>query len=513
MPQPTAEVRFLVRWGGPLLGVVALFGFLYRLDGLSLRLWDEGRLAVSALEMVRSGRWFVVTFGGQPDLWNVKPPLMIWCQAGLIRLLGPTEWAIRLPAALAALATIGLLYWFAVRYLRRPLTGVLAISVLVNTLGFLGEHHGHSGDYDALLTLGLVGFSLSLFLFLETNRPRWWAPTTIGLCIATLTKGVAGLLCLPGVAAYCLLHGRARRVLGSPAFWLAASAWVLVMGAWYGLREYARPGYLEAVWINELGGRFAGTLEKNQGAWYYYFYHMGRTKMLPWFWLLPVVLPFALHHPDDRARRTAWFALCWVLGFLFVISASRTKLVWYANPAYPWLALLVGIGGPRAGSWLLAQIQQLRRVAAGILRLLVRVLLVALVLVPPLITIRHELRGIPRDTFPSERFGYALRIRPAPPAPLVVVASGHFATALRPRTALGGDTGYNAALRFYLLALPRPTRVVPPEAVRTLRTPAWVLTASAFDSAQVRGAFPTATLRQISAYPCYLWALPGTPSR
>lgn len=512
------EIRRLGRWAGYLLGVIAPLGLLADLGGLSLRQWDEARLAVSALEMTRRGHWLVTTYGFVPDLWNTKPPLMIWLQAGFIRLLGPTEWAVRLPAALSALAVVGLLYAFLAKFLRRPVGGLLAGSVLVSSLGFLGEHHGHTGDYDALLTLTQLAVGLSLLLVLETGRRRWWVGVGLGLVAATLTKGVAALLPLPGAALFCLSLARGRRLLRTPGFWLVLLGWAGVTAAWYVLRERAAPGYWAAVNLNELGGRFGTTLEGHYGPWYYYFERMRYSKLLPWAYLLPLSLPFALHHPDQRARRVAWFALCWAGTQLLVLSVAKTKIEWYAVPSYPWLALLLGLGAPRFATWVLS------RTPAGAARVALRVLLLALVLVPPFITIRHELRGNWRDSArEDERAGYdvragyglrELRREAEPPAPLSVVAPSGFYTTLRPPNAAGGGPGsgpgYNASLRFYVLGYPRPVRVVPPAEVAGLRGPGYVLTATTLDSARVQAAFPGAPHRAVGRFTCWLWTLPAS---
>ena len=499
------EIRRLVRWGGPLLGFVAAFGLLVDLAGLSLRQWDEARLAVSAIEMVKSGNWWVTTFGFKPDLWNTKPPLMIWLQAGLIQLLGPTEWAVRLPAALAALATVGLLHWFMTNFLRRPMAGLLAGSVLISALGFLGEHHGHSGDYDALLTLAQLAMGLSLLILLETGHSRWWVGIGVGLIIATLTKGVAALLPLPAVCLYCLAHRRGRNLLRTLGFWLVLLIWSTVIAAWYILREHIGPGYWHSVNINELGGRFGTALEAHVTSWHYYFALMFHSKLLPWVYLLPLVIPFAVRHPDARARRVAWFALSWAAGLLFVLSIAKTRIEWYAIPAYPWLAVLVGLGAPRLATQLLGQAQ------IGAVRTSLRVLLTALIVLPPLLTIRHELRGNWRDTIPFVRAGYGLRElqhEPHSPTPLAVVAPARFYTSLRPPTAVGGDSGYNASLRFYVLAYPRPIRVVSLAAVAALHAPGYVLTSNPVDSAKVHSTFPQAAHRAVGRHTCWLWTLP-----
>jgi 4-amino-4-deoxy-L-arabinose transferase-like glycosyltransferase len=514
MTSTLPAVRFIGRWAGPLLLLLTLFSVFTDLGGLTLRQWDEARQAVSAIEMTRSGNWVVATFGFEPDLWNTKPLLLVWLQAGLIRLIGPTEWAIRLPSAVAALATVMLVYGFMAKYLRRPLGGFLAGSVMLSALGFLGEHHAHTGDYDALLTLGEVSMGLSLLLVLETGRTRWWVGVGLGLIVATLTKGVAALLPLPGIALYILVHRRGHRLLLTPGFWLAAVGWAAVAVGWYVLRERASPGYWAAVNMNELSGRFGTPLESNAGPWYFYLRIMAESKFLPWIYLLPVVIPFALRHPEVRARRVAWFAFSWALGMLVVVSASQTKVAWYYVPAYPWLAVLAGLGAPRLATWLLA------RVPGRGGRVALAFLLLALLVLPPFITSLHELREYWRDAYRDRsatryllRPGYALRAlrqETRPPAPLTVV-SRYSATTLKPSTVLQGDSGYNASLRFYLAAYPHPVRVVPSVAIDTLRGPGYVLTVSPADSARLRAAFPHAAYRLVGRYNGLLWTLPATP--
>src|SRR5206468_3140523 len=69
-------------------------------------LQDEARNAVNAIEMSIRGYSLITTFNFQPDLWNTKPPLLIWLMSASMSLFGPSDWAIRLPCALAAMGTL-----------------------------------------------------------------------------------------------------------------------------------------------------------------------------------------------------------------------------------------------------------------------------------------------------------------------------------------------------------------------------------------------------------------------
>ena len=56
-----------------------------------LVLWDESRLAVSALEMSVRGLSIVTTYNFAPDLWSTKPPLQIWFMAITLRIVSNPE--------------------------------------------------------------------------------------------------------------------------------------------------------------------------------------------------------------------------------------------------------------------------------------------------------------------------------------------------------------------------------------------------------------------------------------
>lgn len=92
--------------------VACYFPLFLHLDHMSVRLWDEGRRAVNAFEMAQSGNYLVTSYEGKPEMWGTKPPFLLWCQVFFMKIIGYNEVALRLPSALAALATIIMLVLF-----------------------------------------------------------------------------------------------------------------------------------------------------------------------------------------------------------------------------------------------------------------------------------------------------------------------------------------------------------------------------------------------------------------
>jgi 4-amino-4-deoxy-L-arabinose transferase-like glycosyltransferase len=332
------------RWLVPLvfLALVPL-PLLMHLDTLPLRMWDESRQAIAAYEMVHNGDWLVPHFNGQPDLWSTKPPLLIWLQALLFGLLGPGELGLRLPSALAAVVTCWLLVRMASRSIGSPWMGLMAAIILITSGGYLHWHVARSGDYDALLVLFMTASGWWLLRWCEKGEPRSVIWMFAFLMLGALTKGVQALLFAPGLVAFLLLERKLLALLRTRAAWLGILLFLVPVIGYYLARERLNPGYLSAVWANELGGRYSEALEGHRHAWYFYLRMLVQHHFTPWWLLVPGGVLLGLSHRDARLRRFTAFLTCVSAGYLLVISSAGTKLEWYSAPALPLLALLASI--------------------------------------------------------------------------------------------------------------------------------------------------------------------------
>ncbi|WLI88885.1 GtrA family protein [Massilia sp. R2A-15] len=341
-----AAVPHSGRWyAAALLALGAVL--LYRLGAAPVAIWDESRLANNAIEMAQHGLSLVTTYDGVPDHWNTKPPLLIWLMALSIRLLGANEWALRLPSVLAAFGTASMLYWFCAWRLRRPFAGFAAVLVLLATPGYVIAHGARAGDYDALLTLWTTGYLLAGYLFVHAARARenlWLGLCAACIVLAFLTKTIQGLIFLPVLAAYALLHGRVPALLRMRAFYSSVALIAAVCIGYYVLREQADPGYFAAARANDLGGRYGTVIEHHDGPFYWY---LGKLPLFPW--MLPAIAcGWALaRRGAGEERATGRFIGLAALFYLVVISSASTKLAWYAAPLAPLMALLVGMAFAR----------------------------------------------------------------------------------------------------------------------------------------------------------------------
>ncbi|MDX5346662.1 MAG: glycosyltransferase family 39 protein [Hymenobacteraceae bacterium] len=323
--------------------IVAIFPLFWQLGSIAVRQWDEARLAVNAAEMINNGNLLVTYFDSEPDMWNTKPPLQIWLIALSIKVFGYTEFAVRFPAVLAVIATFVLLLWFSRKVFNSDWAGILSIFVLVTSQGYSGYHVARNGDYDALLVFFSMAYLLSFFVYLEELKPKYLLACGIAISLAVLTKGVAGLMAAPVMLLYVLYRRKLVYLIKQPVLYKAAAIVIALPAAYYLLREWQNPGYLQAVYDNELGGRYLETLEGHLHPWDWYLQDMDKYKFLPWLYVFPVSIAILFLQPSTLIKRFAAYGTAFLVIFMFVISSANTKLQWYDAPLYPMAALLIGV--------------------------------------------------------------------------------------------------------------------------------------------------------------------------
>ena len=177
---------------------------------------DEGRYAEIPREMLATGDFVTPRLNGV--LYFEKPPLYYWLVAGSMALLGPSEWAVRLPGMLASAGMVLLTAAFARRRwgLR---TGLLA-GIVTGTSGLVFIL-ARVAIIDPVLSLALSAAAFAFCSFLEAERrgdTRAARSALYGLAVAgaaaVMLKGLIGIV-LPGgaIAVYVALSGRRNLVM------------------------------------------------------------------------------------------------------------------------------------------------------------------------------------------------------------------------------------------------------------------------------------------------------------
>ncbi|MGD2063778.1 MAG: glycosyltransferase family 39 protein, partial [Nitrospirota bacterium] len=245
--QPTSFSVIL--WLAAAAIVAMLF---YRVGAHPLMETSDARYTEIAWEMVDSGDWITPRMNTAVHL--DKPPVAYWLGAAGLTLLGHSEWAVRLPLAIAATLTLVLIFDLG-RRLFGGRAGLLAVLVLGTAPLFV--FMARLFTTDLYLTLWVVA---AYYAFLRgygapTPRHGWAIAFAIALALGFLTKGpVVFLHTLGGILPYHFIWGTRGRLrpFFSP---LALATFVVITAPWFVVVAIKHPGLWDFYFHHELVAR------------------------------------------------------------------------------------------------------------------------------------------------------------------------------------------------------------------------------------------------------------------
>src|SRR5690349_12447404 len=214
------------RW---LAAAVVIASFFWMLGTAPLFDVDEGAFSQATLEMFERGDFLSTYLNGEPRY--DKPILVYWLQAAGVALLGPGEWAFRLPSALCATLWAWLTYRFTRRYYDEE-RALLAAVVLATSLGVFII--GRAATADALLNMLIAASMFAAWLHLSTGERRWLYATHAAIGLGVLAKGPVAILVPFGTTfLYCASRGELRRWARAVFDWRAVLVLLAIALPWY----------------------------------------------------------------------------------------------------------------------------------------------------------------------------------------------------------------------------------------------------------------------------------------
>ena len=321
---------------------ISYIPIFYNIEKPPIFIWDEAIYANNALEMAIHKNFIVLQNNGQPTLYNVKPPLVIWLQCLSIWIFGANEFAIRLPSTLAALLTCFAVFYFAKRNLN-PIIGILAVLFLVTTDGYIRIHVSRSGDLDSVLVLFITLYSLLFFDYLlnsPQNSKKYLALIGLLVFCAFLSKSVAGLMPILGLFLGMIAVKKGREVLENRFIYLVAFTTLLLCGSYYAIREYLSNGYLEKVKFSEYLRFTKNIMSWHEHPFWYYLDNMYERFYKYYILFLPLTL-IGIFSKNWNFRRFSILGIIFSVSYFLLISYPIVKLEWYDAPLYPMLSLLL----------------------------------------------------------------------------------------------------------------------------------------------------------------------------
>jgi 4-amino-4-deoxy-L-arabinose transferase-like glycosyltransferase len=343
-----------------ILLILCGFLFFWRLADRDLWSSHEPRAAQDAQTMLSDGDW------GLPHLFDrkvelQKPPLYYWLVAAVAELRGGDvdAWAVRLPAAAAALGGVLLVYAWGVGR-RRPLAGFLAGVFLATSLHYTWLARTGRIDMPLAFTvsLSLAGFCQARnALAMGRHAVGWLGLAYAAAALGVLLKGPIGLV-LPAVTAGAFLliekdlpgwrdgRGWLRLVRAYRLGWgvLVVLALVLPWHTWANAQTH---GQLVDVffWKHNFERGFGGGALRSHPWWFYGPRLAG--DLLPWSPLVVVAGWLLQRRGWWREDSEARLGATWFVVMVLLLSCMSFKRADYLLPAYPGAALLLGFTAER----------------------------------------------------------------------------------------------------------------------------------------------------------------------
>lgn len=295
---------------------------------------DEGAFTASTVEMFLRGDFLSSYLLGEPRY--DKPILIYWLQALSISLLGPSEFAFRLPSAISAGLWMLVTYAFVARSLSRE-AALSAALILVTALGLLVITRAAIAD--ALLNLWLACATYAAWLWLKEERPRWRYLSFAAMALGFLSKGPVALLIPTGtVLLWCLSRNEFRRFFTWALDWKAILLFLAIAAPWFVIQTFMEgPGFLAGFFLKHNLARFETPMEGHGGN-YFFYVPVVLITLLPHTGLLLAALGRLKRLWEDELMR---FGLIWFVLVLALFSFSGTKLPHYVFYGYGGLVLVL----------------------------------------------------------------------------------------------------------------------------------------------------------------------------
>ena len=306
---------------------------------------DDPRYAFIARAMLQSGDWVTPRLYGHP--WFEKPVLYYWTAAAGFRLFGVTEFAARLPSALAAVLATLAIAWAALRAYG-PYAAQLCLLMMPSTIAAIAFARAATPDmlFAALLAAAAVAAAAMLEKTNATNSARIAFGAFLGA--ATLAKGPAAVILAAGAIALWALTSRAWRASLRLLHPLGVASFFVVALPWYVLCAVRNPEFLRIFILEHNFERYlTPVFEHPQPFWFFGVIIL--AAVLPWTALfIPVAISAASARLGDGWRHSAaLFFACWAVFPVLFFSFSQSKLPGYILPAVPPLVIVFAAGADR----------------------------------------------------------------------------------------------------------------------------------------------------------------------
>lgn len=306
----------------------------------------EARYGEIARKMLETGNWINLLDTYSSPFW-AKPPLYSWLSASAMAVLGVSEFSIRFPSMLLAIATLILIFHFIKDQLSIG-KAQLGTIILLSGAGFLVASSTVMTDPSLLfaVTLGLC----SWWRHHQSNQRTWAYAFFAAIGLGLLAKGPLAIVLIGmPIFFYLLIQGGWIKAIKELPWVGGVLIGLALPSLWYIAAEKSTPGFIEYFVLGEHVYRFikpgwTGDLygvahaEPKGTIWFY-----ATVALLPWslFLIIGFIKKPIKAFRSLKESPLRIFLLCWILSHLIFFSLPA-NIIWpYYLPMAPALAILL----------------------------------------------------------------------------------------------------------------------------------------------------------------------------
>lgn len=316
--------------------IVSIIITFSNIGGLDIYALDEAKNAEAARQMFESGDYVVPLYNG--ELRTDKPPLHYYFMSVGYALFGVGAFGARFFSSLFALLTMIQTYFFVKRHISVKAATYSAL-VLLSSLHFHLQFHMSVPDPYLIFFLTWAYFS---FYNAYVSKSRWALLSFyVAIGCGLLTKGPIALA-LPGIAAVTFLWWkkdfRWSTILRLQPFAGVLMSLFIAFPWYYKVHLQTNGAWTNGFFFKHNLNRFTEPMEGHDGFF-----------LLPILFVLLGLLPFipflvqGITFTWKQRNEATMYALLCAFVIVFFFAFSSTKLPNYTTPAYPLMAIVLGV--------------------------------------------------------------------------------------------------------------------------------------------------------------------------
>ena len=321
------------------------FLFFYGMGQFGLIGADEPRYAQVAREMLERHDWITPTLGGHA--WLEKPPLYYWQAMLAYSVLGVSDVAARVPAAIDATLLVIAVYLFFRRFRRG--VEVDAALITASCAGMIGYAHAASMDM-ALAAAFSIGM-LAWWAWRESGRRIYLALFYFCMALGMLAKGPVAPFLAALVIVLFAATARELRLFARTVWLPGILLFCAIALPWYFAVQMRNPQFFREFILQHNLARFSSDLYHHRQPFWYYL-PVTAIALVPWtvFVIAAFVESVRAWWAERKSVSAAepdlelqfgLFACCWLVALVVFFSISQSKLPGYILPAIPAGAILL----------------------------------------------------------------------------------------------------------------------------------------------------------------------------